>query len=158
MFDGLLCFLCKISYWYFKNYLFVNNGCFGFSGFLSCCFCSLWSEALGRGLCTTITFMWFIFRWWRKQILWSKRCKDEALRGTVKETITQVSRSKKWESKPLLDENGNPKLNEKGKKDFEGRPTVCCRMTFLISCERRIYRCGAWRAWQYRGTSDGDTV
>ena len=30
-----------------------------------------------------------------KQILWSKRCKDEALRGTVKETITQVSRSKK---------------------------------------------------------------
>ena len=33
-----------------------------------------------------------------KQILWSKRCKDEALRGTVKEVITQVSRSKKWES------------------------------------------------------------
>ena len=29
-----------------------------------------------------------------KQILWSKRCKDEALRGTVKETIMQVSRSK----------------------------------------------------------------
>ena len=51
-----------------------------------------------------------------KQILWSKRCKDEALRGTVKETITQVSRSKKWDSKPVLDENGNPKLNEKGKK------------------------------------------
>ena len=51
-----------------------------------------------------------------KQILWSKRCKDEALRGTVKETITQVSRSKKWDSKPVLDEDGNPKLNEKGKK------------------------------------------
>ena len=50
-----------------------------------------------------------------KQILWSKRCKDEALRGTVKETITQVSRSKKWESKPILDEDGNPKLTEKGK-------------------------------------------
>ena len=31
-----------------------------------------------------------------KQILWSKRCKDESLRGTVKEVITQVSRSKKW--------------------------------------------------------------
>ena len=54
-----------------------------------------------------------------KQILWSKRCKDESLRGTVKETITQVSRSKKWESKPVLDENGNPMLNAKGKKDFE---------------------------------------
>ena len=51
-----------------------------------------------------------------KQILWSKRCKDEALRGTVKEPITQVSRSKKWDSKPVLDEDGNPKLNEKGKK------------------------------------------
>ena len=33
----------------------------------------------------------------KAEILWSKRCKDEALRGTVKETITQVSRSKKWE-------------------------------------------------------------
>ncbi len=50
-----------------------------------------------------------------KQILWSKRCKDEALRGTVKETIMQVSRSKKWDSKPILDEDGNPKLTEKGK-------------------------------------------
>ena len=51
-----------------------------------------------------------------KQILWSKRCKDKSLVGTVKETITQVSRSKKWDSKPVLDENGNPMLNEKGKK------------------------------------------
>ena len=51
-----------------------------------------------------------------KQILWSKRCKDEFLRGTVKEIITQVSRSKKWESKPVLGENGNPMLNAKGKK------------------------------------------
>ena len=51
-----------------------------------------------------------------KQILWSKRCKDEALRGTVKETIMQVSRSKKWDSKPVLDEAGNPLLNSKGKK------------------------------------------
>ena len=51
-----------------------------------------------------------------KQILWSERCKDESLRGTVKETIMQVSRSKKWDSKPVLDEDGKPKLNEKGKK------------------------------------------
>ena len=48
--------------------------------------------------------------------LWSKRCKDEALRGTVKEVITPVSRSKKWESKPVLDKDGNPMLNAKGKK------------------------------------------
>ena len=31
-----------------------------------------------------------------KQILWSKRCKDKSLVGTVKETIQQVSMSKKW--------------------------------------------------------------
>ena len=50
-----------------------------------------------------------------KQILWSKRCKDETLRGTVKETIQQVSMSKKWASKPALDENGEPILSSKGK-------------------------------------------
>ena len=51
-----------------------------------------------------------------KQILWSKRCKDKSLVGTVKETIMQVSRSKKWESKVALDEQGNPLLTSKGKK------------------------------------------
>ena len=59
-----------------------------------------------------------------KQILWSKRCKDEALRGTVKETIMQVSRSKKWESKPVLDGNGNPMLNTKGKKILKSSYSV----------------------------------
>ena len=59
-----------------------------------------------------------------KQILWSKRCKDESLQGTVKETITQVSRSKKWESKPVLDENGNPMLNAKGKKILKSSYSV----------------------------------
>ena len=59
-----------------------------------------------------------------KQILWSKRCKDEALRGTVKETITQVSRSKKWDSKPVLDKNGNPMLNAKGKKILKSSYSV----------------------------------
>ena len=50
-----------------------------------------------------------------KQVLWSKRCKDKSLVGTVKETIMQVSRSKKWESKPVLDADGKPMLNAKGK-------------------------------------------
>ena len=59
-----------------------------------------------------------------KQILWSKRCKDEALRGTVKETIMQVSRSKKWESKPVLDKDGNPMLNAKGKKILKSSYSV----------------------------------
>ena len=59
-----------------------------------------------------------------KQILWSKRCKDEALRGTVKEIITQVSRSKKWESKSVLGEDGNPMLNAKGKKILKSSYSV----------------------------------
>ena len=50
-----------------------------------------------------------------KQILWSKRCKDKSLAGTVKETITQVSMSKKWDSKPALDENGKSILSANGK-------------------------------------------
>lgn len=50
-----------------------------------------------------------------KQILWSKRCKDKSLVGTVKETITQVSMSKKWNSKPALDENGKPISSANGK-------------------------------------------
>ena len=47
--------------------------------------------------------------------MWSKRCKDEALRGTVKETIMQVSRSKKWLSKPAVDKDGKPILQVNGK-------------------------------------------
>ena len=50
-----------------------------------------------------------------KQILWSKRCKDKSLVGTVKETVMQVSRSKKWMSKPSLDADGNPVLQKNGK-------------------------------------------
>ena len=50
-----------------------------------------------------------------KEILWSKRCKDDALRGTVKERIKQVSMSKKWDSKPALDENGQELRTKSGK-------------------------------------------
>ena len=50
-----------------------------------------------------------------KQILWSKRCKDEKLRGTVKETVMQVSSSKKWASQPAVDEQGQPLLSKSGK-------------------------------------------
>ena len=56
-----------------------------------------------------------------KQILWSKRCKDKALVGTVKETVMQVSRSKKWASKPLLDESGKPVLQKNGKPILKKR-------------------------------------
>ena len=51
-----------------------------------------------------------------KQVLWSKRCKDKSLVGTVKQTVMQVSSSKKWSSKEVLDENGKPMRTATGKK------------------------------------------
>ena len=68
------------------------------------------SEALGQDVYVPVV---------EKKILWTKRCKDPALVGTVKETIMQVSRSKKWESKPAMDENGRPKRTASGKKLLE---------------------------------------
>ena len=62
----------------------------------------------------------------------SKRCKDEDLRGTVKEVITQVSRSKKWESKPVLDEDGNPMLNARGKKILRSSYSVLQSKGFIL--------------------------
>ena len=50
-----------------------------------------------------------------KQILWSKRCKDPTLVGTVKETVMQISHSKKWQSRPVLDEFGEPLRTKTGK-------------------------------------------
>ena len=59
-----------------------------------------------------------------KQVLWSKRCKDKSLVGTVKETLMQVSRSKKWASKPALDDDGKPMLNAKGKQILKSSYSV----------------------------------
>ena len=54
-----------------------------------------------------------------KEIRWSKRCKDPALVGTVKEVIHQISHSKKWESRePLLTESGDPIMRKNGKPRF----------------------------------------
>lgn len=44
----------------------------------------------------------------RKEIKWSKRCKDKSLIGTTKEIINQVSHSKKWKSEQTTDLQGNP--------------------------------------------------
>ena len=51
-----------------------------------------------------------------KQIPGTKWCKDKSLVGKVKETVMQVSMSKKWASKPVLDEaTGEPLKTAKGK-------------------------------------------
>ncbi|MBO4680756.1 MAG: plasmid recombination protein, partial [Clostridiales bacterium] len=49
-----------------------------------------------------------------KKILWTKRCKDPKLVGTVKDTIRQISHSKKWKSAPKFDERGEPVKNPDG--------------------------------------------
>lgn len=51
----------------------------------------------------------------KKEIKYSKRTKDKSLVGKVKETIMQVSHSKKWKSQKALDNKGNEILNDKGK-------------------------------------------
>lgn len=45
-----------------------------------------------------------------KQVLWTKRCKDPALVGTVKEVIHQVSHSKKWKSQKVVNDEGGVSL------------------------------------------------
>ena len=51
-----------------------------------------------------------------KEVRWTKRCKDKSLVGKVKETVMQVSMSKKWDSKPVIDDvTGKPLLTSKGK-------------------------------------------
>ena len=60
-----------------------------------------------------------------KEILWSKRCKDEKLRGTVKEVVNQISHSKKWKSDiPLTDEKGNPLLRKNGKPMYRASYSI----------------------------------
>ena len=52
----------------------------------------------------------------QKEVRWTKRCKDKSLVGKVKETIMQISMSKKWASKPAVDDvTGRPLLTSKGK-------------------------------------------
>lgn len=51
----------------------------------------------------------------KKEIRYTKRCKDPSLVGTVKEVIAQISHSKRWKSEPVLGEDGQPLRDEKGK-------------------------------------------
>ena len=53
-----------------------------------------------------------------KKVLWTKRCKDASLVGTVKETIMQISHSKKWKSVPKYDERGYPVTKPNGKPEL----------------------------------------
>ena len=51
----------------------------------------------------------------RKEVKWTKRCKDKSLIGTTKEVINQISHSNKWKSEQATDLQGNPLYNKKGK-------------------------------------------
>ena len=50
----------------------------------------------------------------RKEIKWTKKCKDTSLIGTTKKVINQVSHSNKWKSEQVLDNQGNPVYDKKG--------------------------------------------
>ena len=50
----------------------------------------------------------------RKEIKWTKKCKDKSLVGTTKEVINQVSHSNKWKSEQVLDNQGKPIYDKKG--------------------------------------------
>ena len=57
--------------------------------------------------------------------MFAKRCKDEKLRGTVKEVVNQISHSKKWKSDiPMTDEKGNPLLRKNGKPMFRASYSI----------------------------------
>ncbi|VUW92650.1 Plasmid recombination enzyme [Streptococcus constellatus] len=72
-----------------------------------------------------------------KEILWSKRCKDEKLRGTVKEVVHQISHSKKWKSDiPLTDEKGNLLLRKNGKPMFRASYSILQDELFNYMTER----------------------
>ena len=74
-----------------------------------------------------------------KEILWSKRCKDEKLRGTVKEVVHQISHSKKWKSDiPLTDEKGNPLLRKNGKPMFRASYSILQDELFNYMTEREF--------------------
>ena len=51
----------------------------------------------------------------RKEVKWTKKCKDKSLIGTTKEVINQVSHSNKWKSEQVLDNQGKPIYDKKGK-------------------------------------------
>ena len=75
-----------------------------------------------------------------KQIRWTKRCKDKSLVGKVKETVMQVSMSKKWESKPVLDEVTGEPLKTARENLFSKNRTACCRMISSSICARPVTR------------------
>ena len=51
----------------------------------------------------------------RKEVKWTKKCKNKSLIGAIKEVINQVSHSNKWKSEQLLDNQGKPVYDKKGK-------------------------------------------
>ena len=50
----------------------------------------------------------------RKEVKWTKKCKDKSLIGTTKEVINQVSHSNKWKSEQVLDDQGKTVYDKKG--------------------------------------------
>ena len=69
-----------------------------------------------------------------KEIRWTKRCKDKSLVGKVKETIMQVSMSKKWASKPFWTKLPGSRYAQLRANPFYESRTVSCKMISLSIC------------------------
>ena len=94
-----------------------------------------------------------------KQIRWSKRCKDKSLVGKVKETVMQVSMSKKWASKPVLDEvTGEPLITAKGKPVLKKSYSVLQDDFFQYMREAGYVDVERGERGSSEETSDGDAV
>ena len=85
-------------------------------------------------MCTTIIFMWFISRWWKSR---SFGRSDARMKPSGEPLRRSSHRS-------AAVRNGSPsrcltrtviQCWTQEEKRFWGHPTVCCRMTFFISCE-----------------------
>ncbi|MFM5883672.1 plasmid recombination protein, partial [Methanobrevibacter gottschalkii] len=67
-----------------------------------------------------------------KEVRWSKRCKDPALVGTVKEVVHQISHSKKWSStEPMYDDRGNQIFRANGKPKYRASYSILQDEFFL---------------------------
>ena len=51
----------------------------------------------------------------KKEVRYTKRCSNPELVGKVKAVVNQISSSKRWKSEPVLDEDGQPLRDEKGR-------------------------------------------
>ena len=90
-----------------------------------------------------------------KEIRWTKRCKDKSLVGKVKET-DHAGQHEQEVGVPARTGRGHrgAVTHSKGQARADESRTASCRMISFSRCAPLATTdCGAWGAWQFRGTS-----